>query len=465
MDRDQLIAALTAYLGAVAANKLIDEHYITVGNSLQPKPHEGTYTTQSQIVVKSCGVVRTEITESGQYRIHMVASDTEKDSASDHATLTLYNDFVRRADLTNNPPFLSLSHKPKPVSVSARLRDKIGRHGVPGFMTDIGIDEIRGLLLLSGYIYQDNDLGRTVYRALEDDRDNPDYDTRIRASIGFYDYGHTHDDFLFIRRSEDQQCPLCRMGVLGRGFTYGELDHVALTRAPMNKRTYVIAYDKGEIEMARAQPTTHQEDVESIVGAELAAAVEEAVQGVERTQLDVVIRGNEAAAPPVPAEAPAPVEAVVAASTPAPTAAPVQQRDALTEAFSTFAARVQAAQTVADVDAATNDLANVARSVVTARNPESAIPQLIQAEVQRAVAPLVETINSLVQSLAVINRAAPTTAMGDQQPRTPTIVHNVGQPQSGQLPPTNTQTPMQPNTQRTSTFTSWAEQSALNNFR
>lgn len=208
-----------------------------------------------------------------------VGSDTQPDNYEDQATLTLFNNFVKRIDDGAPYPYLSVAHyfdKDVPNEV---LKSQLGEKAVPGWATVVYVENNQ--LKARGY-FENTPLGRAVYKAILDDiANNVPMEERIRISIGFYDLKHAHGNFVFTRRSASDICPKCAVGVGKRKFLDGELIHLAVTRVPVNPRTPI------GVEMKSKKIKTRKDDAESIVGEELAEALEQlsAADGEETKSL------------------------------------------------------------------------------------------------------------------------------------------------------------------------------------
>lgn len=200
-------------------------------------------------------------TKTGKMLFNATASDTSPDSYKEEMSLNLYKTFI---DYINNgvnvPIYASLSHYP-------RLSGK----GEIGVVTDIYIDGDK--LKAKGY-FKDTPLGVSVYNAIRKDRrDNIPPDDRVRISIGFYDRKHSHENGKIWEFKSQIPCLDCAKGVGGKTYLEGILEHLAVTRVPVNKRTDIVAKSEGK------DMTTRYEDAVSIVGdPELVDEVEKAFQ-------------------------------------------------------------------------------------------------------------------------------------------------------------------------------------------
>jgi cation transport regulator len=224
--------------------------------------------------------------ESGEKRWACVASDTGKDQLNDEMHKSLFDSFLHRIKSNvqvppawqsdfwkGGMPYMSLSHY-----------SDINGMALPGDVSSVYLD---GDLLKAKGIFADTLLGEASYKAVRESYQKTKSGTvddgfqPVRISIGFLDYKHKHksNGYMFERKSFEEGCPECRkefvLGLEGQerqGVIYqdGQLIHLALTRVPVNQRTYIGL----DAEVNRAM-TTRKEDAASIVGEELAEEIEE----------------------------------------------------------------------------------------------------------------------------------------------------------------------------------------------
>ena len=214
-------------------------------------------TSDGKWVVKSDGLLEFSITkasidEQGVMRFSCTGTDTSEDLKGDTTSHELYQDFVKYAN-QYGMPWVSISHYGKDA-------------GIPGEFTNVFED---GRCFKGKGFFYDTPLGKAAFNAVRKDRrDNLPLDKRIRISIGFYDFMHSHGDQLFVRESLSDLCPLCEQGLKERKFLRGKLEHMALTRVPQNPRTPI------ELEEMSMGIITRKDDASSIVGEELAAELD-----------------------------------------------------------------------------------------------------------------------------------------------------------------------------------------------
>lgn len=225
----------------------------------------------------------------GDMRWTAVASDTGLDAFEERMSVELFDDFIRRADLKVSPPdewcsdgwcggmpYVSLSHYPD-----------LDGEAICGDVSKLYVD---GNRLKASGVFRNSPLGTACFRSVCDGLyKNLSEENKIRISIGFLDYKHSHDGVVFDRKSLTDKCPLCAEGLKGKQYLGGLLIHLALTRVPANNRTDI------DVEVDKSM-TTRKSDAASIVGEELANEIEEKAKLVnksealiERTEEEVVI--------------------------------------------------------------------------------------------------------------------------------------------------------------------------------
>lgn len=154
------------------------------------------------------------------------ASDTLLDVFDEQMSISLYESFIRRF---TGKEFLSLAHYPR-----------LGGLGEVGVIQKIWID--RNQLKTFGY-FNDTSLGRLSYRAIRSERRDEVPETRrTRVSIGFWDLMHKHNDFIWQLKS-GTPCMQCALGIKNKIYLDGIIDHVALTKIPVNERTNIETED------------------------------------------------------------------------------------------------------------------------------------------------------------------------------------------------------------------------------
>lgn len=230
---------------------------------------------------------------SGEMHWRMVASDTDSDSYNDSMSLELFNDFIGRAESgeqvpedyrsdfwSGGMPYLSVSHYPD-----------LDGTAVPGVVDAIYVD---GTYFKAKGRYNDSPLGHACFKSVLKDLYNPERSEasdKIRVSIAFLDWAHTHksNGFMFEREDENDTCFVCLNETLdlmangktpqGKIFTKGHLVHLAHTRVPVNNRT--------SLEVDKSM-TTRKEDAASIVGDELADEMDKKAKLIGRSEALVI---------------------------------------------------------------------------------------------------------------------------------------------------------------------------------
>jgi hypothetical protein len=224
-----------------------------------------------------------------------VASDTDEDSYKQRMSLELFSDFITKAQQDVEAPmeFRSEYWKGGMPYLSVSHYDDFNGMGSAGETVNIYIDGNR--LKAKGICY-DTPLGRAAFKAIKESLDNPNEDNKVRISIGFLDWKHTHNGVTFERKSIYDICPACRKSKENVVFLRGQLIHLALTRVPVNQRTTI------EAEVTKSM-TTRKEDAESIVGAEEAEKLEELSVAMVGKSEALVIKADSPNEPNDPEEA------------------------------------------------------------------------------------------------------------------------------------------------------------------
>lgn len=201
--------------------------------------------------------------DSQEFRWAAVCSDTDPDSYNERMSVPLFKDFIERIEQnadapsevsstfwSGGMPYLGVSH----------YLDQEGS-AVVGPTTDLYVD---GKFLKAKGRFENEkntELAMAAYKVIRAEltAETPP-DDKIRISIAFVDWKHSHDegDFLFERSNLGHTCPLCIVGVPVNEYLAGQLVHLALTRAPANVRTDMLLEEK-------SMETKH-EDATSIVG-------------------------------------------------------------------------------------------------------------------------------------------------------------------------------------------------------
>ena len=222
---------------------------------------------------------------SGEMRWMAVASDTDEDSYKQRMSLELFSDFVTKAQQDAEAPveFRSEYWKGGMPYLSVSHYDDFNGQGSAGETTSIYIDGNR--LKAKGICY-DTPLGKAAFKAIKASIDNPSEDNKVRISIGFLDWKHTHDGMVFDRKSLYDMCPMCRKSRENVVFLRGQLIHLALTRVPVNQRTII------EAEVTKSM-TTMKEDAASIVGEEEAEKLDSLAQSMVGKSEALVVKSDE----------------------------------------------------------------------------------------------------------------------------------------------------------------------------
>lgn len=175
-------------------------------------------------------ISKANLDDDGRMSFLGLASDTKKDVFTERMSLDLFQGFIRdfRGD-----EYVSLSH-------FKRLEDGDGEIGR---IEKIYLDG--SFMKVKGY-FNETRLGKATYNAIRKDRrDNLPIEKRVRLSIGFYDRHHKHGENLEWEYDTENPAPcvFCMMGLKEKTYLQGILDHVAATRRPANRRTFIEVYE------------------------------------------------------------------------------------------------------------------------------------------------------------------------------------------------------------------------------
>lgn len=161
-------------------------------------------------------ITKASFTEKDGMTFSATASDTDIDSYGERMSVTLYENFIKRVD---GGEYISLSHYPS-LDGKAEL-GKIIQAYIDG-------DKLK----IKGR-FHDTELGRTAWNSIRKDRrEQLPQEKRIRISIGFFDYGHTHGNERMWTPEMGKICTYCMLGIKNKQYLDGKLDHAALTRRP-----------------------------------------------------------------------------------------------------------------------------------------------------------------------------------------------------------------------------------------
>jgi|GEM_PF-5497438 len=210
-------------------------------------------------------ITKATLQPDGSMRWQLTASDTERDSANDQATIQLFNDWIERVEKGIETPFLPPPRKP---FLGISHYPDLDGFGEAGVAERLFID---GQQFKADGPFLDTPIGRALFEAIREERATIKrgdvVESPIRISAAWWDIQHVHGDFVFTRKSKGDRCPLCAQGA-PRVFLKGQLDHFASTRVPINERTSVELEEK-------SMAITKRDDAASIVGDALADELEE----------------------------------------------------------------------------------------------------------------------------------------------------------------------------------------------
>ena len=211
-------------------------------------------------------ITKASLQPDGTIRWQAVASDTTTDNYGERTSLTLFRNWIERAEKgigvawlpAPHRPFLGVSHYPS--------LDGFGEAGVTLRMFVDG-DRFKA----DGH-FLDTPIGQALYQAVRGELDlikrGEAVAEPIRISAAWWDLQHSHGSFTFTRKSLHDVCPMCAAGVGDKQYLDGQLDHLASTRVPVNPRTAL------ELEEKSMSKKTRRSDAASIVGEELAGELE-----------------------------------------------------------------------------------------------------------------------------------------------------------------------------------------------
>lgn len=235
--------------GKWVSNSLIDFIEKSYMDVIHIAENERKPKEDKNLVQFSMFINKANLDNNGRMVWAATGSDTDKDSFDEDMSLDLFKSFLNHIENgVNLPIYLSLAHYPR-----------LNGRGEAGLAEQVFID---GNTLKAKGTFKDNPLGVKVYNAIRKDRrDNVPQDQRARISIGFYDQMHKHSNGTVWEYKSGVPCAECAKNPKG-GKTYlsGVLEHFAVTRVPVNKRTDIVAKSEGK------DMTTRYEDAMSIVG-------------------------------------------------------------------------------------------------------------------------------------------------------------------------------------------------------
>jgi len=226
-------------------------------------------------------ITKASLDDDGRMLWAATASDTDPDSYSEKMSLELYESFINRID-SANPPYLSLAHYPR-----------LGGKGEAGVATEV---YIQGKQLKAKGYFHDTPLGVSIFNAIRKDRrtrpeERSNNDDRIRISIGFYDRKHSHSNGTVWEYKSGQPCTQCALGIGGKVYLDGVLEHLAVTRVPVNKRTDITAKSESE-----DMPTRKDDALSIVENPEIVEDIEkahrESLQAKSETEVGLVERSD-----------------------------------------------------------------------------------------------------------------------------------------------------------------------------
>lgn len=231
----------------------------------------------TNLVEVSLTITKASLQPDGSMRWLAVVSDTSPDSTGESTSIPLFQDWIRRAttgqrvDWLPPPrmPFLGISHYPD--------LDGAGEAGVTEKMY------IDGDKFKASGIFYDNPIGRALFAVVKAEADlvrrGEAVPKPVRISAAWWDIGHSHGAFSFLRKSLTDTCPMCaKGGSIDKVYLMGQPDHFASTRVPIHPRTSLALTERAM--------TTRKEDAATIVGEELAEELESKSQLVGKSETE-----------------------------------------------------------------------------------------------------------------------------------------------------------------------------------
>ena len=219
----------------------------------------------------SLTITKASLLKDGTMRWQATCSDTGVDATGERTSLSLFEDWIQRAENGDGldwlppprVPFLGLSHYPS-----------LDGEGEAGTTQKMYVDG--KCFKASGEFTKGNPLATALFEAVRKEmgltKMGQTVEQPIRISAAWWDIEHSHGSFVFNRKSLSDRCPMCAEGSDGKQYLRGQLDHFAATRVPINPRTSLGLEEKSDM------ATTRRDDAASIVGDELADELEEQAQ-------------------------------------------------------------------------------------------------------------------------------------------------------------------------------------------
>lgn len=245
-------------------------------------------TMNSQALVRVPLIITKATHTDGRMRWAATASDTDKDRYGQQTSLVLFNDWIERAETGETEswlppprqPYLSVAHYPD-----------LDGLGVVGETEKMYVDGRQ--FKASGLWTPESEIAKAAYETVRGEQDlvkkGEGREDPVRISAAWWDVQHKHGDFVFTRKSMEDNCPICSRGQTGDvEYLQGQLEHFALTRVPVHPGTSLSL-----VEMSRNRQT-RKSDAASIVGDELAdkldgAYADKRVKRADLAEPDVVL--------------------------------------------------------------------------------------------------------------------------------------------------------------------------------
>jgi len=218
----------------------------------------------------SFDTIKASLREDGSMHWRATCSETTRDKAGEATSLALFQDWIERIEKSltvpylppPRMPFLGISHYPS-----------LDGYGEAGPSRNLYIDGRQ--FKAAGMFYNDPDhpLGQPLFKAIYEERKlierGGTVKDPLRISAAWWNIQHAHNggQYVFTRRSIEDECPMCQAGDHDIIYLQGQLDHFAVTRVPMHPATSITAFTEKSM-------TTQLQDAKSIIGEDEAEELE-----------------------------------------------------------------------------------------------------------------------------------------------------------------------------------------------
>lgn len=226
-------------------------------------------------------ITKASVQADGSVRWQAVTSDTDEDRSGESTSVELFQDWIERATYGIETPFLP---EPGMPFLGVSHYPALEGFGEAGITRRMFIDGNK--FKADGVFYADRPVGKAAYDAIRKEqamiRKGETVEKPIRISAGWWDLVHFHkdSDFLFVRQSLSDKCPICAKGqTFDKEYRQGQLDHFACTRVPMNPRTSIGLQEKSNM-----NKVTRKDDAATILDDELAEELDQKAKLVGKSE-------------------------------------------------------------------------------------------------------------------------------------------------------------------------------------